>query len=57
MAQWSDQWKKGKRRGQRFERRAFAHQVAGATVLGPTRIVCNTDAPAGNGRPAGTVRA
>lgn len=57
MATWSKDWKKGKRRGARFELRKFLNNTTPAADAGPLRIVCSTDAPGGNGRPTGTVRA
>ncbi len=57
MAQWSSSWKKGKRRGQRFELRKFQIPPAANGPLYGRFIVCSADAPDGNGRPTGTVRA
>ncbi len=55
MAQWSKDWKKGKRRGHRFELRKIMGKPDGPLHAG--LIVCSTDTPGGNGRPTGTVRA
>ena len=61
MATWSTNWKRGKRRTQRFELRRVVWSIADQLgITSPSErqyVVCSTDAPGGNGRPTCTERA